>query len=293
MGIFDAISNIAEMAVDPIIALATGGPSAAVATVARPPERTQTFENSRRSQIMYQQDPGLSQGFSGMTPSRASSGSSSFFGSLGQTIGGFGRDVGGFVQDIAPALNLFGIGGQPQRTNAGTAISVDVGRPQETAQSGEILGANLGLAPALFQGARSFLRTPGGQTALGFGAGALGAALSGGADGKPRITRRMKSDVRRIYNMSMGNPDITAQILNQMGTYPRITFDAATVFFILTKRFRNDGPVVTKAAVRKTKTTLRRMKGVVDMYNSVCKPTATRRRAAPSRAKAVQLISNK
>jgi len=49
---------------------------------------------------------------------------------------------------------------------------------------------------------------------------------------------------------------------------------------------------VTKAAVRKTKTTLRRMKGVVDMYNSVCKPTTRRapaRRAAP---KAVQLIKN-
>ena len=103
----------------------------------------------------------------------------------------------------------------------------------------------------------------------------------------------MKSDVRRIYNMSMGNPNITAQILNQMGTYPKINFDAATVFFILTKRFRNDGPVVTKAAVRKTKSTLRRMKGVVDMYNTVCKPTTRR---APARrtntSRAVQLIKN-
>ena len=126
--------------------------------------------------------------------------------------------------------------------------------------------------------------SPGGGTAIGFGAGALGAALQGGQNGAPRITRRMKSDVRRVYNMSMGNADITAQILNQMGTYPKIRFDAATVFFILTKRFRNDGPVVTKAAVRKTKSTLRRMKGVVDMYNSVCKPTTRRapaRRAAP------------
>ena len=42
MGIFDAISNIAEMAVDPLVGLITGGPTAAVATVARPPERTQT-----------------------------------------------------------------------------------------------------------------------------------------------------------------------------------------------------------------------------------------------------------
>ena len=292
MGIFDAISNIAEMAVDPIIALATGGPSAAVATVARPPERTQTFEYSRSNNNMYQNDPGLSQGFTGMSPSTASSGSSSFFGNLGQTIGGFGRDVGGFVQDIAPALNLFGVGSNLQRANQGTATTIIRQRPDETASSGEILGANLGMAPALFQAGRNFLRTPGGQTALGFGAGALGAALSGGGDGKVRITRRMKSDVRRIYMMAGMDPNATAQILNNLGTYPRMNCDASLVFFILTKRFRNDGPVVTKAAVRKTKTTLRRMKGVVDMYNSVCKPTARRapaRRAAP---KAVQLIKN-
>jgi len=116
--------------------------------------------------------------------------------------------------------------------------------------------------------------------------------MSPGGNGAPRITRKMKSDVRRIYMMAGMDPNVTAQILNNMGTYPRMNFDASLVFFILTKRFRNDGPVVTKAAVRKTKTTLRRMKGVVDMYNSVCKPTTRRapaRRAAP---KAVQLIKN-
>ena len=224
-----------------------------------------------------------------MTPSPASQG---FFGNLGQTIGSFGRDVGGFVQDIAPALNLFGIGGQPQRTNAGTAISVDVGRPEESAMSGEILGANLGMAPALFQAGRNFLRTPGGQSALGFGAGAAGALMVQDKQTAPRVTRKMKSDVRRIYNMAGMDANATAAILNNLGTYPRMNFNAPLVFFILTKRFRNDGSVVTKAAVRKTKTTLRRMKGVVDMYNSVCKPTTRRapaRRAAP---KAVQLIKN-
>jgi hypothetical protein len=225
-------------------------------------------------------------------PQLQQSSSGSFLGGLGQTIGGFGRDVGGFFEDIQPFTSLFGGGKGFTRTNAGTAITLNSGRPQETASSGEILGANLGMAPALFQAGRNFLRTPGGQTALGFGAGAIGSALSQGGEGAPRITRRMKSDVRRIYMMAGMDPNVTAQILNNMGTYPRMNFDASLVFFILTKRFRNDGPVVTKAAVRKTKTTLRRMKGVVDMYNSVCKPTTRRapaRRAAP---KAVQLIKN-
>jgi len=292
MGFLDSIGTVLERVVPTAIGFATGGPIGAATSFAGVERAKRTEKNIERANFMYQQDPGLSQGFNGMSPSTASSGSGSFFGNLGQTIGGFGRDVGGFVQDIAPALNLFGVGSGMQRTNAGTATTIINQRPDETAQSGEILGANLGLGSNLIQAATRFARSPGGGTALGFGAGALGAALGGGADGKPRITRRMKSDVRRIYNMSMGNPDITAQILNQMGTYPRIRFDAATVFFILTKRFRNDGPVVTKAAVRKTKTTLRRMKGVVDMYNTVCKPTTRRapaRRAAP---KAVQLIKN-
>jgi len=292
MGFLDSIGTVLDRVVPTTLAFATGGPVAAISTAAGVERAKRNQKNIERAEFMYQQDPGLSQGLSGFQPSSASAGSGSFLGNLGQTIGGFGRDVGGFVADIAPALNLFGIGNQPQRTNAGTAISVDVGRPQETAMSGEILGANLGLAPMLFQGARGLARSPAGQTALGFGAGAAGALLAGDAQSAPRITRKMKSDVRRIYMMAGMDPNATAQILNNLGTYPRMNFNASLVFFILTKRFRNDGPVVTKAAVRKTKTTLRRMKGVVDMYNSVCKPTTRRapaRRAAP---KAVQLIKN-
>jgi hypothetical protein len=292
MGFFDAIGTVLERVVPTVIGYATGGPVGAATSLAGVERAKRTEKNIERANFMYQQDPGLSQGFNGLSQSTASSSSGGFFGNLGQTIGGFGRDVGGFVQDIAPALNLFGIGSGVQRTNAGTAQTIIRQRPDETASSGEILGANLGMAPALFQGARSFLRTPAGQGALGFGAGAVGSALMGGEDGKVRITRRMKSDVRKIYMMAGMNPNATAQILNNLGTYPRMNFDASLVFFILTKRFRNDGPVVTKAAVRKTKTTLRRMKGVVDMYNSVCKPTTRRapmRRAAP---KAVQLIKN-
>ena len=292
MGLFDGIGRLFETVAAPVVSTVLGGPTAGLQTYAAQGRLRAADRNLERAKQMYQQDPGLSQGFTGMNPSTASAGSGGFFGNLGQSIGSFGRDVGGFVSDIAPALNLFGVGVQPQRTNAGTAISVDVGRPQETSSSGELLGANLGMGSLLLQGARQLTRSPAGQTALGFGAGAAGALLAGDGQSAPRITRKMKSDVRRIYMMAGMDPNMTAQILNNMGTYPRMNFNASLVFFILTKRFRNDGPVVTKAAVRKTKTTLRRMKGVVDMYNSVCKPTTRRapaRRAAP---KAVQLIKN-
>jgi len=251
------------------------------------PLQTSPFERSEPQQMNPFELQSRNMRMQSYNQPASSASSGSFFGNLGESIGGFGQGVGQFFQDISPLTNLFGSQLAPQRTNAGTAATIIRQAPNETASSGEILGANIGMAPALFQAGRRFIQSPGGQAALGFGAGAVGAALSSGGNGAPRITRKMKSDVRRIYMMAGRDPNVTAQILNNMGTYPRMNFDASLVFFILTKRFRNDGPVVTKAAVRKTKTTLRRMKGVVDMYNSVCKPTARRapaRRPRPSTA---------
>ena len=224
----------------------------------------------------------------------ATSGSSgSFFGSLGQTLGDFGRGARQFLGDIEPLTSFFGGGAsQIQRTNAGPAQTINPLPPAETSTSGEITQANLGAAPAIFGAARNLLGNRAVQGIIGGGAGLAGGALMVPDARAPRITRRMKSDVRKIYMMAGMDPDATAQIMNELRTYPKFNFNAGLVFLILTKRFRNDGPVVTKAAVRKTKTTLRRMKGVVDMYNSVCKPTP--RRAAPRRtaSKAVQLIKN-
>lgn len=292
MGFLDSIASVLDRAVPTVIGYATGGPIGAMQSLAGVERAKKNEKIMERAEFMYQNDPGLQQGLSGISSMQTLPQRNSFFGNLGQTIGGFGRDVGQFFQDIQPATQLFGLNTPTQRTNSGTASTIIRQAPDETAMSGEVLGANLGLAPTLFQAGRSFLRTPGGQSALGFGAGAVGASLMGDGSSTPRITRKMKSDVRKIYMMAGMDPNATAQILNNLGTYPRMRFDASLVFFILTKRFRNDGPVVTKAAVRKTKTTLRRMKGVVDMYNSVCKPTTRRaptRRAAP---KAVQLIKN-
>jgi len=60
---------------------------------------------------------------------------------------------------------------------------------------------------------------------------------------------------------------------------------------VLLKRFRNDGPVVTKAALRKTKQTVRRLKSMCDMYDSL-RPSATRRRTPMKRASSTTLIKN-
>lgn len=292
MSFFDLVGNIFETVAEPVIRAASGDPFGAVMSISKKGKPSPVLENSRSTGMFNDYTESQMGTLQRNVPSGGGNSGGGFFSGLGQTIGGFGRDVGQFFQDIQPATQLFGLNTPIQRTNSGTAQTIIRQRPDEQASSGEILGANLGMGGALVSAGRQLFRSPGGQTALGFGAGAVGSALMGGGDSKVRITRRMKSDVRKIYMMAGMDPNATAQILNNLGTYPRMNFDASLVFFILTKRFRNDGPVVTKAAVRKTKTTLRRMKGVVDMYNSVCKPTTRRapaRRAAP---KAVQLIKN-
>ena len=106
--------------------------------------------------------------------------------------------------------------------------------------------------------------------------------MFGGGGGNMRITRKMKSQYRAVLNLNNGNYDAASDMLG-----------VSTDMFIqvLLKRFRNDGPVVTKAALRKTKTTVRRLKSMCDMYDSL-RPSATRRKAPIRRASSTTLIRN-
>ena len=93
----------------------------------------------------------------------------------------------------------------------------------------------------------------------------------------------MKTQARMVLNMTGGNLAATADMLG---------IDQNTLVMILLKRFRNDGPVVTKAALRKTKQTIRRLHNMQDVLKSIT-PTATMRRRAPmKRATTTTLIKN-
>lgn len=291
MGLLDSFSTVLDRIGGAAqgFFMSGGNPAGAVAGLAGVEQAKKQQKQLERAEYMAIQNFGTPlDTFAGAPTQAASPGFFAQGGALRQGV----RDFGGFLSEFSPIASVFGLGDRFQNVPPAGAQTINLTAPAETATSGEVLGANLGMGTALVQGARSFARSPAGQSLIGGGLGFAGGLLADGGNGKPRITRRMKSDVRKIYMMAGMDPNATAQILNNLGTYPKFNFDAALVFFILTKRFRNDGPVVTKAAVRKTKTTLRRMKGVVDMYNSVCKPTTRRapaRRAAP---KAVQLIKN-
>ena len=119
---------------------------------------------------------------------------------------------------------------------------------------------------------------------LMFGGGAIAIAPTiidalTGEEKKLRVTRRLRSQVKKAVEM-FG----VEAVAEQMGT------DVNVIFYILTKKMRNDGPYVTKAAVRKTRQTVRKMKHLCDMYDDL-RPAA-KRRAPARRSTTNTLIKN-
>jgi hypothetical protein len=63
------------------------------------------------------------------------------------------------------------------------------------------------------------------------------------------------------------------------------TLSQGQLLQILFKTFKNQGPYVTKAAVRKTSSTIRKMERLCDLKDRLCPPKrAPARRRAPARS---------
>ena len=133
--------------------------------------------------------------------------------------------------------------------------------------------------PAIIGGGTSVMRGLGGMLALGGGAIAVAPTIIDqfGNEKKLRVTRRLRSQVKRAVEM-FG----VEAVADQMGT------DVEVIFYILTKKMRNDGPYVTKAAVRKTRQTVRKMKHLCDMYDDL-RPAAKRRAPARTTSRVTQI----
>ena len=283
------LSNLIKKAAPVVAAVAPGTPIGTAAQVVKVAQQQQEYkyqkklaidaqaaEQKRRQQMEFDiRGTGLRQGidYYGMPQKQTQAG-------FGSSIGSFLSDVGsnivgplsGLFSQVRPFISQQSVGqpALPTRTNLGG---------QESQSSGVTEGFVGGIPNVLGQAAR-FLRTPAGQIGTGL-AGGIGASLLGGGNGGMRITRKMKSQYKAVLNLANGDYDQAAAMIG-----------VSTDMFIavLLKRFRNDGPVVTKAALRKTKTTVRRLKSMCDMYDSL-RPTATRRRAPMKRA-TTTLIKN-
>lgn len=201
-------------------------------------------------------------------PATQQAGQGGFFGGVTDFFKGAGEVISSAFGSGIP--QLLGVG-RPRGIAQQPAITsvTNVGA-QESQGSGSIQAGMGGLLPSVVGAARGLLKSPLGQLTIGTG---VGTGLSFiGADGKPmRMTRRMKAQARSLLNMTGGNLSMTADFLG-------ISEEALVA--LLLKRFRNDGPVVTKAALRKTKSTIRKLKNMCDMYDDL-RPAARRR--APMR----------
>lgn len=243
------------------------------------------------------------------------------FGSLGSVLGlGTAEQVvqtvtGSPVAGRAAGVVSRGISRLGQEQGQSTAVSVAAGPPKETAMSGEAgqpqmmsaarpsnftqfiqpatyvppapqaRAAQPANLPMIVGGAVQGARTLGGLGGmLGLAGGALAIApiiidpLTG-QEKKLRVTRKLRSQVKQAVQMV----GIEA-VAEMMGT------DVEVIVYILTKKMRNDGPYVTKAAVRKTRATVRKMKNLCDMYDDL-RPAAKRRTPA-RRSSATTLIKN-
>lgn len=210
---------------------------------------------------------------------------------LGSTAGsGFGAGFGNFITDLGqnivnPFLNLVSpftnrfTGSGSQQPAITTPI---IGGGGQESQTSGTQDAFVGGLPSIIGAGSKFLKSPSGGFLTGLLGGSLPSLLDPSTGKTKRITRKMKSQARMLLNLNMGNLPATAEMLG-------ITVDE--LVFILLKRFRNDGAVVTKAALRKTKRTVHRLKSMCDMYDSL-RPPATRRRT-PVRRAGTTLISNK
>ena len=205
--------------------------------------------------------------------------------------GGFGSQIGSFFTDlgrnvvnpfldlVSPFTNKFG---GSNVTQPATTTPTLGGGGQETQTSGTS-EAFMGGLPSIISGGRSFLQSPGGGFLTGLLGGSIPSLIDPNTGQKRRITRKMKSQLKSLLRMTNNNVAIVGDFLG-------LTQDE--MLFILNKRFRNDGAVVTKAALRKTKQTIRRLHHMQDIMKSIT-PTATGRRRAPMRrATTTTLIKN-
>ena len=265
-----------------------GQPVAALATVV-------TASNIRRERTAQEKELSGMELFGNQMPSRGAvqvppyvSPTTTQNAGFGSSIGGFFERVGtgtlGVLENVLPGVLSSKILGQPvQRANVGVAQTTTGNLGAQESQGSGTIQAGVGsMLPQIIGGARQILKSPLSQIGIGTGAGVIGSML--GQDGKQmRVTRKMKAQARMLLNMTGGNLQATADMLG---------IDTQTLVFILLKRFRNDGAVVTKAALRKTKSTIKKLKGMCDMYDDL-RPSARRRTTTRRKMASTTLISNK
>jgi hypothetical protein len=162
------------------------------------------------------------------------------------------------------------------------------GRLPQTQQAG--FGLVGPLSQLLGQGARTLARPGVGGALTGFGTGMAAEFITDmfGNTKKLVITRKLQRDVKKVFMMSGGDVGfISANSLMLFGK----DLSQDQILMILFKTFKNQGPYVTKAAVRKTRQTIRKLDTLEQLKAQMCPPkrAPARRRTMGSTTKVLQV----
>tara|TARA_R100001086_G_scaffold249665_1_gene190244 strand:+ start:1318 stop:2199 length:882 start_codon:yes stop_codon:yes gene_type:complete len=292
-----SISSFVKRAIPTAIGFAQGGPVGATLALASTDRELKQQKKIRLQNEITQAEnekllgeitmaiPGINAP-NRFPQSSQSSGFGSGFGDfLTQASTNILAPLGTFASGIS---SLFGRNTRPPSTITQPALTTVTNVGSQESQSSGVNEAFVGGLPNLVGTASRFLRSPSGIS------GAIGTAIGGAlttfdGSGRPlRITRKMKRLAQQAYNLAGMDLGTAMDLFTQL---TGVSVDQRTFVLILTKRFRNDGPVVTKAALRKTKTTIRRLKNMCDMYDSL-RPRAAARRRTPMKRATTTLIKN-
>jgi len=219
-------------------------------------------------------------------------GSPTLAASARQTVGGFSEAISGIGEnDKATTPSQAGVDSPATLRPQSQTSQVFMGGPSLSDPFSQQAAASLGL-PMITRGltnlGRSIQKNP-----MGFGLG-VGGLVGGGLQfldefGRPKklvITRKMQREVKEIFMFTGGSIENTAMIYSN---FKGRSYSNANILAIMLKKFSNQGPYVTKAAVRKTRQTIRKMKTLCDMHDDLApKRRAPARRRATTTTKLVR-----
>lgn len=212
-----------------------------------------------------------------------------------------GALAGTIAEDISKA------GNKGETTTTQTVQSAQAGIGYGPAQNVEIdfsgRGDMGGIMPARFQVPSSVTPFMPAQNAnvMQFAPAVGGAVIGAGAaiidtifdyvtgtEKKMIITRKLQRDTKELMELFGNDMDAVAMQLTKL---KKKEYDSGKVLKILMHKFTNQGPYVTKAAVRKTRKTVRKLDSLTRLHNEICKPTTRTRRAPVRRASAMAKAS--
>ena len=203
-----------------------------------------------------------------------------------------GKAAGTIAEDISKASN------KGETTTTQTVQSAQAGASYAPAQNVEIdfsgrgdmggimpanyLGSAMDPRDAMIRRANMMQYAPAvGGAVIGAGAAIVDTIFDylTGTEKKMIITRKLQRDTKELMELFNNDMDAVAMQLTRLKNKE---YDSGKVLKILMHKFTNQGPYVTKAAVRKTRKTVRKLDSLCRLQAEICKPT-TRTRRAPAR----------